>query len=286
MINVLSRKDSFVTHRAFCDALTEENYRASQNLAASGGMLQNHTQELFTSSMPSSDSGTNANTVMNLSISTDNMENPMRPLSLSSAGVMLSSNLDPVLNSRIPQSCLSGTNASAMAIGSTYTSATALLQKAAEMGAKISDNTIAPILLKGFTGFSSSSTNSSGFIQEGSTMVVGNNGSIGGGSDGAYVEVLGRFDKNLEPGHARQDYNVSQTALFESQLLQSENGNAASGLGGEIHMGGAEKMTLDFLGVEPAGHSNIGKKRRYDGNIAGLGYSNGQQSLRNMHSQW
>lgn len=33
VINALYRKDSFVTHRAFCDALTEEKYKANQNIS-------------------------------------------------------------------------------------------------------------------------------------------------------------------------------------------------------------------------------------------------------------
>jgi hypothetical protein len=45
-----------------------------------------------------------------------------------------------------------------MAIGSCYTSATALLQKAAEMGAKISDNSITPILLRGSTAATNNSS--------------------------------------------------------------------------------------------------------------------------------
>ncbi|KAG2706370.1 hypothetical protein I3760_05G100900 [Carya illinoinensis] len=163
---------SFVTHRAFCDALTEENNRVNQKFAATGGMLQSHAQELFISSMPGSYSCSGTNTTMNLSISNENVDNSLKPLSSGSAGVMISSNLDPTLDPRTTRTCFSsegGSNAYPMTIGSCYTSATALLQKAAEMGAKTSDNSFAPIILKGFNGYPISSRNSSGSVQVGSS---------------------------------------------------------------------------------------------------------------------
>lgn len=64
---------------------------------------------------------------------------------MSSVGVMVSSHPDPILDSRILKPYLSsvgGSNACAMPIGYTFTSATALLQIAAKMGTKMSDNTI------------------------------------------------------------------------------------------------------------------------------------------------
>ncbi|KAK9185086.1 hypothetical protein WN943_025439 [Citrus x changshan-huyou] len=133
-------------HRCDCGIIF-----SSQNLAASGGMAQSQAQELFSSSMPSTDSDSNTNIRMNPSISRDNIENSLRPLSMSSVGVMVSSNLDPILTSRVSKPYLSsvcGSNACAMAIGSSFTSSTALLQKAAEMGTMMSDNTTAPIILK------------------------------------------------------------------------------------------------------------------------------------------
>ncbi|KAL5732345.1 hypothetical protein ACOSQ2_032037 [Xanthoceras sorbifolium] len=279
---IFSRKDSFVTHRAFCDALTEESYKVNQNLAATGGMLQNQAQELFTSSMPSSDSG--SNTMMNLSISSENMDNSLRPLSLSSAGVMISSNLDSILNPRMPRTGLSSVggpniNASLLPNGSSYTSATALLQKAAEMGSKISDNTIAPILLKGFPGYSNNSIASSGLVQEGSAIINTNIGPIHGGSNGLYLGDQATFDKNLEheTGNLRQSTysNMSQAALFDQSTHFLHHPETENG-----------KMTLDFLGVELAENSGVGSKRNYNGNVRGLGYSNGQQSLHNLHSDW
>ncbi|KAJ6393268.1 hypothetical protein OIU77_022693 [Salix suchowensis] len=242
-----SRKDSFVTHRAFCDALAEESYKVNQNLPATGGMLQNQAQEPFSSSMRSSDACSNKSAVMNLTVSAENSDSALRPLSLNSSGMTVSSNLNP--RNPLPLPCFSslvGSNTSPMAIGSNYTPATALLQKAAVMGAKISDNSIAPVLFKGFNGYSTTSMNSSGSFQEGSSKDGSNIGSHGANMNGLYLRDAEMFDRNL----------------FESPLLMDiENGNAAHTLAGEAYMGGSEKMTVDFLGVEPpTGHSAVGSK--------------------------
>lgn len=285
-INVVCRKDSFVTHRAFCDALAEENYKVNQNLAATGGMLQ--AQEPFSSSMPSSDACTNKSAAMNLTISAaEKSDSALRPLSLNSSGMVMSSNLNP--RTSLPLACFSsldGSNTSPLAIGSSYTSATALLQKAAVMGAKISDNSIAPILFKGFNGYSTTSMNSSGSVPEGSSIDGSNIGPHAANMNGIYLGDTEIFDKNLDPGYPRN--SVCQTGFFESPLLMDiENGNAAHALADEAYMGGSEKLTVDFLGVEPpTGHSAVGRKRNYEGNIMGLGYSNAQQNLHNLHSDW
>ncbi|KAJ4826069.1 hypothetical protein Tsubulata_000745, partial [Turnera subulata] len=290
---IFSRKDSFVTHRAFCDALAEENYKVNQNLAANGGLLQNQAQELFTSSMPTSDSGSSKSSMMNLTISNENMDSTRRRVALNSTSMLMPSNLNPILNPRTSLTSIDASHSSPMALGSNFTSATALLQKAAEMGAKISDNTIAPILLRGFTGYSTGSINSSGSVNGGgggASVVGGNMGQSDSNVNSLYIGDQEMFDKNLDSGYPRNSYAVSQAGMFSSHLvMHPENGNAAHhGLaGGEGYTGGGEKMTVDFLGVEPTGHSTIGRKRSYDGNsIMGLGYSNPQPNLHNLHSDW
>lgn len=138
------RKDSFITHRAFCDALAEENYRANHGLAAMVGTLQSQNQEMFSNSMPSLNSS-NIDTVMNSSTSEPQPNNPLKSLSLNP---FIPNTSDIMFNPSSSSLQLPMNNSS-------YMSATALLQKAAEMGAKISDDSISPILLRGFTGYSS-----------------------------------------------------------------------------------------------------------------------------------
>ncbi|KVH88198.1 hypothetical protein Ccrd_024411 [Cynara cardunculus var. scolymus] len=259
---IFSRKDSFVTHRAFCDALTEENYKMNLKVGATGGVLQ----EL-------SGSCTNTN-IMSIS-------NHDKSLSLNSH--MLNDHMDTMFNQRTMRPCFSssvvGANNSPMVA---YTSATALLQKAAEMGAKVSDNTITPILLRGFTGYSTSSFNSSTIsVRHVSSMDNCNN-------SGLHAVNPELFDKNMEIGrNGRTGYGISTTTesgLYDSSLLMhSSKENSGNLLERQVFMGGGERTTVDFLGVEPGGHSSLCGKRDYD---VSLPYSHEHQSLHQQQSDW
>ncbi|EEF50144.1 nucleic acid binding protein, putative [Ricinus communis] len=286
---IFSRKDSFITHRAFCDALAEENYKANQNLAATGGILQSQVPELVTSTMPSSISCSKKNSIMNLTNPYENIDISLRPLSLNSDRLLMPSKLSPMLNPRASLACLNSpdeSNVSPMAIGAPYTSATALLQKAAEMGTKISDNSISPILLRGFTGYSTSRMNSSGSAHEGSVIVSSNMGPTAASMNNLFVGET-EFDENFNPGYPRNGYSISQTQFCESPLnMHPESRNNVNILRGEVYTEGGKKMTLDFLEVEPIEHSTIGKKRHYEGNIMELGYSNPHQNLHSSNSEW
>ncbi|KAL4587120.1 hypothetical protein LXL04_011770 [Taraxacum kok-saghyz] len=145
----LCRKDSFVTHRAFCDALTEESYKMDIKVGGIGGVLL----------IPEEMSGP-LNISMRSSITSHN-NNHDKSLSLNSH----MSKFDSVFNQRILRpnfnsSVVDGGECNSSPIVA-YTSATALLQKAAEMGAKVSENNITPIFLKGFTSYATSNFNSS-----------------------------------------------------------------------------------------------------------------------------
>lgn len=282
-----------MTHRAFCDALIEENNKMKQTLtAANGGMLQNQAQELFPSQMPIPGSN---NTMMNLSIYQTNIDNSvLKPLSPNARGLLVSSNVDPIFspagtNPHASFSSLGGpNNNSPLQIGSAYSSATALLLKAAEMGAKISDNSISPIILRGFTGYSTSSMNSSNSVQEGSGTV---SGPTSGVHKGLYTGNLEAYDKSMEAGNHRiTSFNASQPGLYDnnSVLMHSSNGNSGNLLEREVLVGGGERLTLDFLGVEQAAaiQSSFVQKRRFEGDGIGLEYSKAQQNLRHLHSEW
>ncbi|GLU06327.1 hypothetical protein SLE2022_233700 [Rubroshorea leprosula] len=212
--------------------------------------------------MPGSDSflntNTNTNASMNLSTPMENIDNSQRPLSLSSPGVMTWSNLDPIFSQRMSM-------APHMTIRSPYTSATALLQKAAEMGAKISDNTIAPIILRGFTGYSSGSMNSAGSVQEGTS-------NMGPNVPSANCFIVGEQEAPMD---TRPAPSVSQAAIFQSSRFVHSGNGSSGNLLAEVYLGGGEKMTIDFLGLKLSdGNQSFGKKRSYDGNTVGLEYPN------------
>ncbi|CAM8902539.1 unnamed protein product [Rhodiola kirilowii] len=160
-----SRKDSFVTHRAFCDALTDENRKMNHNLVATGGiMLHNQVHELFSTSMPAKHSSSNPDVLVNPSLSHQRIQKTQNTHAFHSAGITISAKLEPSFNASHP-GVMKNNSTLTLKMDSGYTSATALLQKAAEMGAKISNNSVAPILLKGFSGYSTISMNSAEMME-------------------------------------------------------------------------------------------------------------------------
>ncbi|XP_047170802.1 zinc finger protein GAI-ASSOCIATED FACTOR 1-like [Vigna umbellata] len=165
---IFARRDSFITHRAFCDALTEENNRVNPSLTSGTGMtpsLQNELQELM-ATMPLSTSSNNAVPEFNNSYESSN--SPLKSLSqehlvpmpfksMSMRGCMSSTTSGTLFggpkNMSLPLSStlqLSSNNShtfnyfqdSKNSAASAHMSATALLQKAAQMGAAASNNTI------------------------------------------------------------------------------------------------------------------------------------------------
>ncbi|KAF8387807.1 hypothetical protein HHK36_026465 [Tetracentron sinense] len=165
---IFSRRDSFITHRAFCDALAEEN-KVNQGLISNmGGSLQGQVSELM-SPIP-----VNSTTNISIGMSEFNhieapfrsLTNDLMPLPLKSGG-MLSSSASILFggprNISSSSSCLQlsansltsfdglhdSKNGSQPA-GSALMSATALLQKAAQMGATASSNINSPMMHKSF----------------------------------------------------------------------------------------------------------------------------------------
>ncbi|KAI9080335.1 hypothetical protein K1719_037729 [Acacia pycnantha] len=217
---IFSRRDSFITHRAFCDALAEENNRV--NSAVSLNTYSNISSELNTMvpreilPMPFKSTGTSM----------------WGGMFSTTSGALLSGpkGLPPSLpqpSSPVFNSVQDGQRVSESA----HASATALLQKAAQMGATVSNN-----------------SNNSHMVQKG------------------YVTSMAGPDYHPEPNMAGISSGGGEFSnlLFQkgpqemSQLFDSYNGSSALNdmemlsqmvMGGRE--GGASEMTRvhDFLGV-------------------------------------
>ncbi|KAM0838157.1 hypothetical protein ACQ4PT_061159 [Festuca glaucescens] len=151
---VFSRKDSFITHRAFCDALTEDNSRINQSLAAMVGSLHGQQQDIFPHTIPSA-SYSPTDAVGNFSGNNQSSDKHLRsisPYTFMARNTSLFSHQILPNDSSIP---IDGSepNSPYMSMSSPYMSATALLQKASEMGAKTSEDPTSPLLLKGFPNY-------------------------------------------------------------------------------------------------------------------------------------
>ncbi|XP_041020564.1 zinc finger protein GAI-ASSOCIATED FACTOR 1-like [Juglans microcarpa x Juglans regia] len=177
---IFSRRDSFITHRAFCDALAEENNKVNQELINNNGSnIQAQMPELM-STMPMN---MTTNTSINEASNFNNSDHKNQLKSLSKDPVLSMPSFKPMNMTGGMFSTSSGTlfggprtssssslqlssNSSTGAFhhlleskkgcqifGSAHMSATALLQKAAQIGATASSSTInSPMMHKSFAG--------------------------------------------------------------------------------------------------------------------------------------
>lgn len=212
------------------------------------GSLQSQTQDMFSHSMPSISSST-MDTMMNSSTTEPQSNNPLKSLSLNP---FMPNSSDMMFNPSTSRTS-AGSNSLQMPMGSAYMSATALLQKAAEMGAKVSDDSISPILLRGFTGYSST-PRSLGSVRE--------------------------------PSNGPADASEYRHSTF-APLLQirggSQGGSMVVNNSEEIVEGRDARMTQDFLGLGPVGSVSLAESS-YGENGVGLSYSDGQQG--NQHGMY
>ncbi|KAJ0988713.1 hypothetical protein J5N97_007069 [Dioscorea zingiberensis] len=286
---IFSRKDSFVTHRAFCDALAEENYRTNHGLASMVGSLQSQTQDLCSHSMPSLHSSS-IDTMMNSTSSDHSLS--LNPLMTNSSEMIFNPSAGRTsglqLGGMNMMSSGTGSGSLRMSIGSSYMSATALLQKAAEMGAKVSDDSISPILLRGFTGYSSTSRPSAP-MQETLNSPHTNTFSSAVADATTYV--------GNNPSGSQMNAKWSETADHHAYPVSAENHCSMIGLeAGQMrrnttntHEDMAERrdgrMTQDFLGLGPVGINTGITDHGYVENSVGIRYSDEhQQNQEDMYT--
>lgn len=158
------------------------------------------------------------------------------PLSLSSNQTMMASSFDPfhgatTQSSSSKAATIGGvmSSSSPLALASAYTSATALLQKAAEMGSKTSDSSLSPIFMRGFsTGYFNGSMKNSASKASSTSVFDSRISAASNGMHGAGLDSAGARGEIEEMGM----YNLPME----------------------------EKMTVDFLGVAPPGFDS---RRRY-----------------------
>lgn len=161
-LNFNFRRDSFITHRAFCDALAEENNKVNQTIMGSmGPMGSAQSPDLM---------GSGAQTSMGLSEFSNPLKSmpqellpiPFKPMNMAAAAGMFSSASGNLFGSpRTMPSSSSGLQLSSNSgptgfgyghqdsknLGPAQMSATALLQKAAQMGATATNS---PMMQKNF----------------------------------------------------------------------------------------------------------------------------------------
>ncbi|XVE89661.1 hypothetical protein DITRI_Ditri20bG0013600 [Diplodiscus trichospermus] len=140
---IFSRKDSFITHRAFCGVLTEENSKASQ------GIVANVPDRLIPAISIDNNLKTSSMNVSDPLLSHE-MKRSLGPLSMA-AGSIFSNGGAKSLVSSPSSSCQQVLNVNFSGSAASM-SATALLQKAAQMGATASTGSLStPLMGKSFT---------------------------------------------------------------------------------------------------------------------------------------
>ncbi|KAK6115028.1 hypothetical protein DH2020_007297 [Rehmannia glutinosa] len=303
---IFSRRDSFITHRAFCDALAEENSKVNQGIMGSmGPNLEAQMPDLM-STMPIS-----TNTSMGLSEFNNPLKSlpqelvpiPFKPMNMAAAAGMFSTSSGNLFGSprSIPSSS-SGLQLSSNSSPSGYNyhqdnkfgpisgspnmSATALLQKAAQMGATASNSMNSPMIQKTFVtsmagpdqisgpgsrptsnlqsydNFQSPNDQFNGGFMQKNTQEVAAQLFDGGGSAMSDMMMYGGMlmgNQNPAVGFLKNVVEVQEDSDQSCGLVHGRGNNNMGRT--PTRLGGNAMTTVDFLGVGGSRAKNVHDQR-------------------------
>ncbi|XP_008789952.1 zinc finger protein GAI-ASSOCIATED FACTOR 1-like [Phoenix dactylifera] len=264
---IFSRRDSFITHRAFCDALAQDNSKLNQPLmAAMASSLQGQAPKLKMVV------DTDATSIGLSEFRLGDMKSP--PFSQQPLDMAETPRTIPSSSLQFSESGPMGfdghrdVNMARMVAGAAHMSATALLQKAAQMGATTSGNNI---MYRGFTS-----------VMAGPDRVSSTN-------PYGPMKAHGPFDHLTPPGEQSQLAGINRggtpnrfytgvIAPVAGMLMNGDDGFSKNAEHRGREPGEGNVMTVDFLGVG-------GDKRSLDEQKQAMAYGSvgRQQRLEGLH---
>ncbi|XP_072983290.1 protein indeterminate-domain 7-like [Typha latifolia] len=299
---LFSRRDSFITHRAFCDALAEESARAmAVNPLANHLLFTQPTSSHEPSSLPHTSlqgqfphlmTATEANTnimashgLQEFSLKREQQQqqfNMMQdfPSWIDCQGSTSLNNLEipsSIYPTR-PEQDYSHENSTALpntsfstpyqtSVPSPHMSATALLQKAAQMGATMSRT----------PNLGEMATHSSGFGLGLSSHLSSGDGGFGQGNQ----------EMTVNPLYPATNFDGSFGDAFGGMLGSKRKGNSSHEGGGSGSVGGVmagnDGVTKDFLSLRAFSHRDIFNMNGMDPCMSSSNYEQNQQSKKPWH---